>query len=126
MDNKNTLYCSFCGKSQNEVKKLIAGPTVFICDECVFLCFEIIVGEKVPVPDALAEQARALVREQAGADFVSVVKRILAHENRYHAPFIKLEEALRIFETTEEPTSESTQPATIEKFPEAIGSSQSD
>ena len=35
--NKTTLYCSFCGKSQHEVKKLIAGPTVFICDECVEL-----------------------------------------------------------------------------------------
>ena len=37
-DSKNTLYCSFCGKSQHEVRKLIAGPTVFICDECVELC----------------------------------------------------------------------------------------
>ena len=34
-DSKNTLYCSFCGKSQHEVRKLIAGPTVFICDECI-------------------------------------------------------------------------------------------
>ncbi|MBC6406122.1 MAG: ATP-dependent Clp protease ATP-binding subunit ClpX [Rhodospirillales bacterium] len=41
-DSKNTLYCSFCGKSQHEVRKLIAGPTVFICDECVDLCTEII------------------------------------------------------------------------------------
>ena len=41
-DGKNTLYCSFCGKSQHEVKKLIAGPTVFICDECVELCMDII------------------------------------------------------------------------------------
>ncbi len=40
--SKNTLYCSFCGKSQHEVRKLIAGPTVFICDECVELCMEII------------------------------------------------------------------------------------
>ena len=40
--NKNILYCSFCGKSQHEVRKLIAGPTVFICDECVELCMEII------------------------------------------------------------------------------------
>tara|TARA_B100000929_G_scaffold277732_1_gene253378 strand:- start:2553 stop:3830 length:1278 start_codon:yes stop_codon:yes gene_type:complete len=40
--NKNILYCSFCGKSQHEVKKLIAGPTVFICDECVELCMDII------------------------------------------------------------------------------------
>ena len=42
---KNTLYCSFCGKSQHEVKKLIAGPTVFICDECVELCMDIIKEE---------------------------------------------------------------------------------
>ncbi|WP_299616186.1 ATP-dependent Clp protease ATP-binding subunit ClpX [Pelagibius sp.] len=41
-DSKNTLYCSFCGKSQHEVRKLIAGPTVFICDECVVLCMDII------------------------------------------------------------------------------------
>lgn len=41
-DVKNTLYCSFCGKSQHEVRKLIAGPTVFICDECVELCMDII------------------------------------------------------------------------------------
>ena len=43
--NKNILYCSFCGKSQHEVKKLIAGPTVFICDECVELCMDIIKEE---------------------------------------------------------------------------------
>ena len=44
-ENKNTLYCSFCGKSQHEVRKLIAGPTVFICDECVELCMDIIKEE---------------------------------------------------------------------------------
>ena len=59
-DSKNTLYCSFCGKSQHEVRKLIAGPTVFICDECVELCNDIIKeesksalvkdGEGVPAP----------------------------------------------------------------------------
>ena len=43
--NKNILYCSFCGKSQHEVRKLIAGPTVFICDECVELCMDIIKEE---------------------------------------------------------------------------------
>ena len=43
--NNSTLYCSFCGKSQHEVKKLIAGPTVFICDECVELCMDIIKEE---------------------------------------------------------------------------------
>lgn len=59
-NTKNTLYCSFCGKSQHEVRKLIAGPTVFICDECVELCTDIIreeskttlvkSGDGVPVP----------------------------------------------------------------------------
>jgi ATP-dependent Clp protease ATP-binding subunit ClpX len=44
-DSKGTLYCSFCGKSQHEVRKLIAGPTVFICDECVELCKDIIQEE---------------------------------------------------------------------------------
>jgi len=63
-DSKSTLYCSFCGKSQHEVRKLIAGPTVFICDECVELCNDIIreetkgglVGRKdggTPTPQAI-------------------------------------------------------------------------
>jgi ATP-dependent Clp protease ATP-binding subunit ClpX len=62
-DSKNTLYCSFCGKSQHEVRKLIAGPTVFICDECVELCMDIIreetksaglkAGEGVPTPSEI-------------------------------------------------------------------------
>ena len=45
-EKSSTSYCSFCGKSQHEVLKLIAGPTVFICDECVDLCVEIIKEEK--------------------------------------------------------------------------------
>ena len=48
-NNKNILYCSFCGKSQHEVRKLIAGPTVFICDECVELCMDIIKEENKPL-----------------------------------------------------------------------------
>lgn len=62
-DSKNTLYCSFCGKSQHEVKKLIAGPNVFICNECVELCMDIIreedktqlvsSGEGVPSPQEI-------------------------------------------------------------------------
>ena len=43
-DSGKMLYCSFCGKSQHEVRKLIAGPTVFICDECVELCMDIILS----------------------------------------------------------------------------------
>ncbi|MDR2416572.1 MAG: ATP-dependent Clp protease ATP-binding subunit ClpX, partial [Holosporales bacterium] len=49
-DGKNTLYCSFCGKSQHEVRKLIAGPTVFICDECVDLCTGIIREDQRALP----------------------------------------------------------------------------
>ena len=64
-DSKNTLYCSFCGKSQHEVRKLIAGPTVFICDECVELCMDIIreehktslvkSGDGVPTPTDICQ-----------------------------------------------------------------------
>ncbi len=64
-DSKNTLYCSFCGKSQHEVRKLIAGPTVFICDECVELCTDIIreenksgiakSGDGVPTPQQILD-----------------------------------------------------------------------
>ncbi len=49
--SEKTLYCSFCGKSQHEVKKLIAGPSVFICDECIDLCNEII-RDELPTGDA--------------------------------------------------------------------------
>ena len=52
--SEKTLYCSFCGKSQHEVKKLIAGPSVFICDECIDLCNDII-REEVPAEDAAGE-----------------------------------------------------------------------
>lgn len=64
-DSKNTLYCSFCGKSQHEVRKLIAGPNVFICNECVELCNDIIQeedktqlvgsGEGVPTPQEIMD-----------------------------------------------------------------------
>ncbi len=81
-DGKNTLYCSFCGKSQHEVRKLIAGPTVFICDECVELCMDIIreesksslvkVGDGVPAPLQISKVLDDYVIGQAHA------KRVLA------------------------------------------------
>ena len=46
--DKKTLYCSFCGKSQHEVQKLVAGPTVFICNECIDLCSDIVHEQNVP------------------------------------------------------------------------------
>ena len=57
-NNKNILYCSFCGKSQHEVRKLIAGPTVFICDECVELCMDIIKEENKDKYLAIGESDR--------------------------------------------------------------------
>ncbi len=76
-DSKNTLYCSFCGKSQHEVRKLIAGPTVFICDECVELCMDIIREETkasglkatdgVPTPKDICDVLDDYVIGQANA-----------------------------------------------------------
>ena len=76
-DAKNTLYCSFCGKSQHEVRKLIAGPTVFICDECVELCMDIIReenkstfvkdGDGVPTPQAICDVLNDYVIGQSQA-----------------------------------------------------------
>ncbi|KNG92633.1 ATP-dependent Clp protease ATP-binding subunit ClpX [Pseudaestuariivita atlantica] len=81
-DSKNTLYCSFCGKSQHEVRKLIAGPTVFICDECVELCMDIIreetkagglkSSEGVPTPKEICEVLDDYVIGQA------LAKRVLS------------------------------------------------
>tara|TARA_B100000686_G_scaffold342873_1_gene422769 strand:+ start:1142 stop:2395 length:1254 start_codon:yes stop_codon:yes gene_type:complete len=66
-NNKNILYCSFCGKSQHEVKKLIAGPTVFICDECVELCMDII----------KEENKTSLVKHQEGVPSPREISKIL-------------------------------------------------
>jgi len=82
-DSKSTLYCSFCGKSQHEVRKLIAGPTVFICDECVELCNDIIREEikggaaarkdgSVPTPLEICQHLDAYVIGQ------TVAKRVLS------------------------------------------------
>jgi len=81
-EGKNTLYCSFCGKSQHEVRKLIAGPTVFICDECVELCMDIIreetkgsnlkTAEGVPNPQEICDVLNDYVIGQ------EVAKRVLS------------------------------------------------
>lgn len=92
-DSKNTLYCSFCGKSQHEVRKLIAGPTVFICDECVELCNDIIKeenkgsltknGEGVPAPLEILSVLDDYVIGQASAKKVLSVA-VHNHYKRLH------------------------------------------
>jgi ClpX C4-type zinc finger/Glyoxalase superfamily protein len=58
------LYCSFCGKNQHEVKKLVAGPAVFICDECIDLCIDIIDEQLLRLIEGDAESARAMSTER--------------------------------------------------------------
>ncbi|XSG82485.1 MAG: ATP-dependent Clp protease ATP-binding subunit ClpX [Methyloligella sp. ZOD6] len=87
-DSKNTLYCSFCGKSQHEVRKLIAGPTVFICDECVELCMDIIREENksslvksrdgVPTP---VEICQVLDDYVIGQDYAKRVLSVAVHNH---------------------------------------------
>jgi ATP-dependent Clp protease ATP-binding subunit ClpX len=87
-DSKNTLYCSFCGKSQHEVRKLIAGPTVFICDECVELCMDIIreehktnlvkSGDGIPTP---REICAVLDDYVIGQDYAKRVLSVAVHNH---------------------------------------------
>jgi hypothetical protein len=90
-DSKNTLYCSFCGKSQHEVRKLIAGPTVFICDECVELCMDIIREENkssltksregIPTPKEIRKAVASLTRRSHDATPATA-----AHRDRSSSP----------------------------------------
>ena len=87
-ESKNTLYCSFCGKSQHEVRKLIAGPTVFICDECVELCMDIIreenktqivkSAEGVPTPHEICQVLDDYV---IGQDYAKRVLSVAVHNH---------------------------------------------
>ena len=87
-ESKNTLYCAFCGKSQHEVRKLIAGPTVFICDECVELCMDIIreenktqivkSAEGVPTPHEICQVLDDYV---IGQDYAKRVLSVAVHNH---------------------------------------------
>ena len=69
-DENDNLFCSFCGKNQSEVRKLIAGPAVYICDECIQLCSEIIEEESE--------------KDSTDTEQVMVPKEIKGHEAQQH------------------------------------------
>jgi hypothetical protein len=87
---KPTLYCSFCGKSQHEVKRLIVGPNVFICDECVLLCvgivFEMDEEEKFTIT--------AKQHQEALENMLPFVRTVLEREDKRHLPYQLLEQML--------------------------------
>lgn len=120
---KNTLYCSFCKKSQHEVKKLIAGPNVFICNECVKLCAYILGSESVEPFDYLwlkvgpqdlekqlevLDQKAAQVRSRASCSSAAILESIAADR----AEALKKLEALRAGRIlTKEPETAPKAPA---------------
>ena len=112
---KTTQYCSFCGKSQNEVQKIIAGPTAFICDQCVATCLDIIYEEDRELPEDIARFARSQQRSHAVVEITRVVKRLLEEEERRHAPYVELRKALTNLEDAAEPASDAT--ASIVEMP---------
>jgi hypothetical protein len=84
-----TLYCSFCGKSQREVRKLIAGPTVFICDECVALCNDIVENEEIlqlfaaDSENGNQSHPTASLYQQSTEQLMSDVERAKRHAGRW-------------------------------------------
>jgi ATP-dependent Clp protease ATP-binding subunit ClpX len=85
-EHSDLLMCSFCGKSQRQVRRLIAGPGVYICDECVYLCCEILDDERVPTPqryNVTTDPERIL------SDWVKDVNRINAERTALAKEFLR-------------------------------------
>lgn len=102
--SKNTLYCTFCGKSQHEVKKLIAGPSVFICNECVVLCLDIIIDEGFTQED-IDYFAHTL---KPPVEIRDKVLEVLRNRVELGAPYITLKKAFDVFERATKPKEIST------------------
>ena len=107
---KYTRYCSFCGKSQHEVKKLIAGPATFICEECVILCFDIVVEEGFYDRGHISREAQAVRRERRLAETLKLIRAILDTENARHMPYALVEKRLLEIEGLESAPAEDVKP----------------
>lgn len=112
-ESKTTRYCSFCGKSEHEVRKLIAGPTVFICDECVELCVDIIrtadkstVTTESPEEVASPQQIRKVLDDYViGQDRAKKVLSVAVHN---HYKRISIMEQSKEIEIDLHPASHTT------------------
>ncbi len=94
---KNTLHCSFCGKSQHEVKKLIAGQTVFICDECTILCLDILVEENFQSVEGLSREEQVLRREKRVNELIALFENVFAAEEARQSPYAHLKKKVHEF-----------------------------
>lgn len=94
---RRALFCSFCGKEQSEVKKLIAGPTVFICDECTILCLDILVEESIQRAEVLSREQQMLRREKRVAELIKLFEAILEVEEERNRPYVLLKKKVHEF-----------------------------
>ncbi|HXC54882.1 MAG TPA: ClpX C4-type zinc finger protein [Rhizomicrobium sp.] len=95
--DQNTLYCSFCGKSQHAVKKLIAGPAVFICDACVDLCTKIVA--ETPDPDPAAPPKKVEWPDNAPTE--NLLGLLKAQEKTHEEVALRLQRSIDILRRRE-------------------------
>ena len=96
-EKKHTLYCSFCGKSQYEVKKLIAGPAVFICDECTILTFDILVEDNFHSRENISREQQVLMREKRVNELITHLEAIIETEEARSRPYSLLKKKVHEF-----------------------------
>ena len=107
---KRTLYCSFCGKSQHEVKKLIAGPSTFICDECTILCFDILVEDNFHNREDVSREQQVLMREKRVNELIGLLEPLIEAEEARSRPYSLLKRKVHEFKLLHGPP-EKREPA---------------
>ena len=96
-EEKATLYCSFCARSQHEVKKLIAGPTGSICGECTILCLDILVEENFHDRKDISREQQVLMREKRVNELITLLEAIIATEEARSRPYLALKKKMYEF-----------------------------